>query len=310
MRDNLPANILAEGAAGSGLIKIGEGGDWPNLDVAVNDLLQGIPEYMALAAVMGVLSAAIAVNKIALLALGGPIKMVVWAFGLLRNITFLQTAAQWLLNSALWANPMTWVVIGVVALIAAVGALIYWWSDLKAAFLDTSWGKAIMLAGLRADIGTLGELNLTAGGNSTHSTAGNATETVGKDQSCTVKGSRTIGVAGAQTTTTGGNLSEAVGGAKSEQVTGASVEGVGADKSITAENIFLQARGKLTCTAAQGGISLFGEINAALQDIRAALAVLAAHTHPQASVIDQGGEVANKAASLGGHISNLGSAAN
>lgn len=104
----------------------------------------GAITVMALAAVMGVLSAAIAVNKIALLALGGPIKMVVWAFGLLRNITFLQTAAQWLLNSALWANPMTWVVIGVVALIAAVGALIYWWSDLKAAFLDTSWGKAIM----------------------------------------------------------------------------------------------------------------------------------------------------------------------
>lgn len=46
MRDNLPANILVEGVAASGLIKIGEGGDWPNLDVAVNDLLQGIPEYM------------------------------------------------------------------------------------------------------------------------------------------------------------------------------------------------------------------------------------------------------------------------
>ncbi len=45
MRDNLPANILAEGET-AGLIKIGEGGDWPNLDVAVNDLLQGIPEYM------------------------------------------------------------------------------------------------------------------------------------------------------------------------------------------------------------------------------------------------------------------------
>jgi len=167
-----------------------------------------------------------------------------------------------------------------------------------------------LLAGLRADLGTLGELNLTAGGNSTHSTAGNATETVGEDQSCTVKGSRTVNVAGVQSTTTGGNLSETVGGAKSEHVTGASVEDVGGDKSITAQNINLQARGKLTCTAAQGGISLFGEINAALQDIRAALSILATHTHPQATVIDQGGDVANKAASLGGHIGNLGSAAN
>lgn len=45
MRDNLPANILVQGAT-EGEIRIGEGGDWPNLDVAVNDLLQGIPEYM------------------------------------------------------------------------------------------------------------------------------------------------------------------------------------------------------------------------------------------------------------------------
>lgn len=45
MRDNLPANILAQGAT-LNEIRIGEGGDWPNLDVAVNDLMQGIPEYM------------------------------------------------------------------------------------------------------------------------------------------------------------------------------------------------------------------------------------------------------------------------
>lgn len=167
-----------------------------------------------------------------------------------------------------------------------------------------------MLAGLRADLGTLGELNFTAGGNSTHSTAGHAAETVGKDQSCTVKGARTVNVAGAQSTTTGGNLSETVGGAKSEDIAGASSEDVGGDKSVTAENIIMQARGKFTCTAAQGGISLFGEINAALQDIRTALDILAAHTHPQAGVIDQGGAVAGEAASLGGHIGNLGSAAN
>lgn len=159
-----------------------------------------------------------------------------------------------------------------------------------------------LLAGLRADLGTLGELNLTAGGDSTHSTAGNAAETVGKDQSCTVKGSRTVNVTGAQATTTGGDLSETVGGESTEDAEG--------DKSITAENIFLQARGKLTCTAALGGVSLFGEIMAALQDIREALVILSTHTHPQTGVIDQGGAVADEATSLGGHIGNLGSAAN
>lgn len=119
----------------------------------------GAITVMALAAVMGILSAAIAVNKIAWLALGGPIKMVIWGLGLLRKLTFLQTAATWLLNTAMWANPTTWIVIGVVALIAAVGALIYWWGDLKAAFLDTSWGKAIMavIDSLMAPFKALGE---------------------------------------------------------------------------------------------------------------------------------------------------------
>lgn len=112
----------------------------------------GAITVMALAAVMGVLSAAIAINKIAWLALGGPVRLAVSLFGLLRKLTFLQTAATWLLNTALWANPMTWVVIGVVALIA-------WWDDLKAAFLDTSWGKAIMavIDSLMAPFKLLGE---------------------------------------------------------------------------------------------------------------------------------------------------------
>lgn len=45
MRDKKPANILPEGEH-AGELRIGEGGDWPNLDVAVLDLLQGIPEHM------------------------------------------------------------------------------------------------------------------------------------------------------------------------------------------------------------------------------------------------------------------------
>lgn len=45
MRENLPANILAEGGT-AGEIRIGQGGDWGGLDEAVNDLLQGIPLYM------------------------------------------------------------------------------------------------------------------------------------------------------------------------------------------------------------------------------------------------------------------------
>lgn len=45
MRDNLPANVLIEGA-NAGEIRIGAGGDYANLDLVVFDLLQGIPAYM------------------------------------------------------------------------------------------------------------------------------------------------------------------------------------------------------------------------------------------------------------------------
>jgi P2 family phage major capsid protein len=45
MRDNLPANVLAEGAVPDE-IHIGAGGDYLNLDNAVADLALGIPRYM------------------------------------------------------------------------------------------------------------------------------------------------------------------------------------------------------------------------------------------------------------------------
>lgn len=47
-------------------------------------------------------------------------------------------AAMWSvvkLTAALLVNPITWVVVGIVAAIAAVAALVYYWDDLKAAFL-------------------------------------------------------------------------------------------------------------------------------------------------------------------------------
>lgn len=99
---------------------------------------------VSLAGAMGLLAAATAIGHLAMMGIVGPFKMAFAAIGFLTKITGLQTVAQWLLNAALWANPMTWVVVGIIALIAAVAAVIYWWDDLKAAFLDTAWGQAIM----------------------------------------------------------------------------------------------------------------------------------------------------------------------
>ncbi|NOH78505.1 phage tail tape measure protein [Vibrio sp. RE86] len=62
---------------------------------------------------------------------------------LLRINTIATTAAAWLFNAALWANPITWVVAGIALLIGGVAAAIYWWDDLTAAFKDTAWFKVI-----------------------------------------------------------------------------------------------------------------------------------------------------------------------
>ena len=44
-------------------------------------------------------------------------------------------SAMLLFNAAMWANPVTWIVVGVIALIAALGALVYYWDDVKKAGL-------------------------------------------------------------------------------------------------------------------------------------------------------------------------------
>ncbi|KAA1160968.1 phage tail tape measure protein [Pseudoalteromonas fuliginea] len=66
------------------------------------------------------------------------------AMGTFKAVMLAGQAATWLFNAALWANPITWVVAGVIALIAAVGALIYYWDDLVDAFQNTAWGKVLM----------------------------------------------------------------------------------------------------------------------------------------------------------------------
>lgn len=45
MRENLPANVLSEGGT-AGQIRLGLGGDFSCLDVAVNDLLEGVPYFL------------------------------------------------------------------------------------------------------------------------------------------------------------------------------------------------------------------------------------------------------------------------
>ena len=62
---------------------------------------------------------------------------------LVPTMATLRSAFLWL-NLAMYANPALLVAAGVAALVAVVAACIYWWDDLKAAFLDTAWGQGLM----------------------------------------------------------------------------------------------------------------------------------------------------------------------
>ncbi len=50
----------------------------------------------------------------------------------------------WLVNAAMYANPIVAVIAGIVALVAIVGLVIYYWDDLKAALMDTAAFKWVM----------------------------------------------------------------------------------------------------------------------------------------------------------------------
>ena len=72
------------------------------------------------------------------------LKAASFTMGGFRKILGLGKIAMIAMNAAMYANPVGLVVGGIVALIAGVAAVIYYWDDLKAAFMDSSWGQAIM----------------------------------------------------------------------------------------------------------------------------------------------------------------------
>lgn len=84
----------------------------------------------------------IIVILVGLFAVIGPLLMGLGQFILmisaLSKVTIIQTAVTWLLNTAFWANPITWVVAGIIALIAIVWLLIANF-DKVSAFLTDLW---------------------------------------------------------------------------------------------------------------------------------------------------------------------------
>ncbi|WP_155891386.1 P2 family phage major capsid protein [Oleidesulfovibrio alaskensis] len=120
-------------------------------------------------------------------------------------------------------------------------------------------------------------------------------------QTTTVQGARAVQAASQQTTIAGKRQTQ-IGADDTTIVQGASTETASGDKRIEAANITLQAAGALTLTSSKGdGTNLFTELLACLHEIKAALDVLAVHTHPATPKIVEGPTVAAHAARLGTH---------
>lgn len=59
-------------------------------------------------------------------------------FGLVKGAMVAWQAVVWLTNAALWANPVTWIVLGIVALVAVIAAAVYFWNEWTSALMDTA----------------------------------------------------------------------------------------------------------------------------------------------------------------------------
>ncbi|QOU03817.1 phage tail tape measure protein [Pseudomonas fluorescens] len=57
--------------------------------------------------------------------------------GLVRGVMLLWQGAIWLVNAALLANPVVWIVVGVMALVAAVIAAVVYWDEWTAALMNS-----------------------------------------------------------------------------------------------------------------------------------------------------------------------------
>lgn len=67
----------------------------------------------------------------------GLASLVLW-FGLVKGAMLLWQGVIWLTNAALWANPVTWIVLGIVALVAVIVAAVYFWDEWTGALMDTA----------------------------------------------------------------------------------------------------------------------------------------------------------------------------
>lgn len=72
-------------------------------------------------------------HPVAMKAIATTVGVLAVALGILSGVVLAYTVAQWAMNAAVLANPITWVIVGIVAVIAVLaGAIVYLWNDCEA----------------------------------------------------------------------------------------------------------------------------------------------------------------------------------
>ncbi|MEN9360643.1 MAG: hypothetical protein RL095_2178 [Verrucomicrobiota bacterium] len=115
------------------------------LSRAVSATSLWLDEHKTLGQVLGVVTLAVigitaAVSAFAIGAGVAQLVMVAWTAA-----GTAYTAVQWAINAAMAANPVGLVVLGIVALIAAIVAVISHWGKLKAWFTDSALGRVFLI---------------------------------------------------------------------------------------------------------------------------------------------------------------------
>ena len=94
----------------------------------------------ALAVAIGAVAAAVTLATVALRVYQGIMLAV-------RVATLVWAGVQWLLNAAFWASPITWIILGIIALIAVIVLIIVYWDEIVAATLAAwEWIKSGLAA--------------------------------------------------------------------------------------------------------------------------------------------------------------------
>ncbi|WP_368485311.1 phage tail tape measure protein [Pseudoalteromonas sp. SD03] len=127
---------------GSGVLSFTE--EFPTLTKWLGYAAVGV---LAFVAAGGLISVVMGASIMAMTAWSAIIKTGKWLNAAWTASVTVMRAAMFALNLVMAANPILLIVAGITLAIAAVGALIYYWDDLKASFADISWVN-VLLTGL------------------------------------------------------------------------------------------------------------------------------------------------------------------